>query len=367
MHRHHKFLVVSPSWLGDFILSQSLLQVLKHQYPDCQIDMIAPDWSKALVHRISQVDHCLYTRFSRGQLELGRRIAVGKQLKKKQYDQAFVLPNSLKSAIIPAMANIPVRTGWRGEMRYFLLNDIRLLSKRRYPLMLQRYVALAYPPATTLPTQLAYPCLHTNPEQVKASVQQLDLNIPDTQEILAIAPGAAYGPSKRWPVDYFACVIKHQVKKQQQRIWLLGSQQDQCTAQAIMQASTPDVRQHIDDLTGKTSLDQVIDLISRADYVLTNDSGLMHVAAALGKKQVALFGSTSPKHTPPLNRQARTLWLDLPCSPCFQRTCRLKHTNCMLHLMPEQVMRALEQLASTTCNDLKSDTRGRTSKTSNQT
>ena len=332
-------------------MAQGLLRIVKQRYPDSQIDMVAPAWSKTLLQRMPEVDQCLYVNFPRGQLKLRARIAIGQQLRSNYYSQAFVLPNSFKSAIIPMVADIPVRTGWRGEMRYVLLNDIRLPSKKRYPMMLQRYAALAYPAGATLPADLPYPHLHTTPETVTVTIKQLKLDampstMDKTQTILAIAPGAAYGPSKRWPMDYFVRLIAHQVQAKQQHIWLLGNQQDREMTQAIVQASIPAVRPYVQDLAGRTSLDQAIDLISRADYVVTHDSGLMHLAAALKKKQVALFGSSSPVHTPPLNHQARTLWLQLPCSPCFQRTCRFKHFHCMRQLMPEQVITALEELAT---------------------
>ena len=343
-----KFLVISPAWLGDLIMAQGLLKTLKRQYPDSLIGLVAPVWSKSLVSRMPEVDHCLYVDFKRGQLQLNQRIQIGKQLAQKQYDQAFVLPNSFKSAIIPLAADIPIRTGWRGEMRYFLLNDIRLLNKKYYPLMLQRYVALAYPSAAQLPDRLMYPGLISSPEQAMVMAEQFKLikhgqNLADN-EILVIAPGAAYGPSKRWPASYFADVINHQVKNRQQEVWLLGNGQDPAITTAIVAQLEISARSHCYDLAGKTSLDNLVDLISLADYVITNDSGLMHLTAALGRKQLALFGSTSPEHTPPLNEHAETLWLGLDCSPCFKRTCPLKHFNCMQQLKPEIVIRELNKL-----------------------
>lgn len=350
MHQHksRKFLVISPAWLGDLIMAQGLLRTLKQKYPDSLIDLVAPVWSKPLVSRMPEVNHCLYVDFKRGQLQLNQRIQIGKQLAQQQYDQAFVLPNAFKAAIIPWVADIPVRTGWRGEMRYFLLNDIRLLNKKRYPRMLQRYTALAYPSAVPLPDKLIYPELASNPEQARATAERFKL-VKQAQDlannpILVIAPGAAYGPSKRWPATYFAEVINHQVTNKQQKVWLLGNAQDKTVTTAIVEQLEARVQPHCYDLAGKTSLDNLADLISLADYVLTNDSGLMHMAAALGRKQLAVFGSTSPEHTPPLNEQAETLWLGLDCSPCFKRTCPLKHFNCMQQLKPESVIQKLNVL-----------------------
>lgn len=340
-----KFLVISPAWLGDCIIAQGLLKSLKQRYPDCIIDLLAPSWSKALVSRMPEVNHCLYVDFTRGRFELGKRMQIARELQQHHYDQAFVLPNSFKSAIIPLAAEIPIRTGWRGEMRYFLLNDIRLLSKRRYPLMLQRYVALAYPNAAELPEDLPHPTLTYNPEQAKATAKayklEEDLN---KREILVIAPGAAYGPSKRWPAHYFAQLIHHQIEQRQRTVWLLGNGQDKTITDKIINLLNISVRKQAHDLAGQTSLHEAIDLISLSDYVVSNDSGLMHLAAALGKKQLALFGSTSPEHTPPLNARAKVLWLKLECSPCFKRDCPLKHFNCMHQLRPERVMRELEEL-----------------------
>ncbi len=326
-------LVVGPSWIGDMVLTQSLLQVLKHNQPERAIDVLAPAWSRPLTGRMPEVRNAIDAPFEHGELALGARLQLGRQLR-GQYQRAIVLPNSWKSALVPFFARIPVRTGYRGELRFRLLNDLRTLNKAELPMTVQRFLALAEPkdhprdPALGIPA----PKLEVKPEAIEESLRALQLTHP-TARLLALCPGAAYGPAKRWPANYFAQLARRKLDEGWQ-VWLFGSQDDA----AICDEINIQCQGACTNLSDQTSLDQAVDLLSLADYAISNDSGLMHIAAALGRPLVAIFGSTSPQHTPPLGTSARVLWKHLSCSPCFKRTCPLKHMNCLNQITVDQVL-----------------------------
>jgi len=287
--------------------------------------------------RMPEVNHVIDNSFAHGELRLTDRWRCGRQLKQQHYDHAIVLPNSLKSALIPFFAGIPRRTGFIGESRYGLLNDARKLDKAALPLMVERYALLAETAGAPLSRPLEKPALLADAAGVEAVIIRLGLD--SKKPIAAFCPGAEYGPAKRWPSEHFAALAKEYVQLGYE-ILLLGSAKDQPVGAEINQLSGGICR----DLTGKTGLAEVIDLMSCAKFVVSNDSGLMHIAAALDKPTAALFGSSSPLHTPPLSDHARVISLHLACSPCFQRECPLGHFNCMKQLHPELVQQALIQL-----------------------
>lgn len=337
-----KILVVGPSWVGDMMMAQTLLKVLMAQDNSNRIFLLAPTWSKALASRMPEVIDVIESPFQHGELNLSRRRWLGKQLRSAEFEEAYVLPNSFKSALIPFFAHIPKRIGWRGEWRYGLLNDVRVLDEKKYPLMIQRFIALGLPKNAPLPSHLPYPELSVNPENVQKSLSAMQLSetvLDQKAPILAMCPGAEFGPSKRWPEEYFANVAKDFLSKGWQ-VWLFGSPKERAIAEKIQSITN----HQCVDMIGKTSLDIAIDLISCASKVLTNDSGLMHIAAALNKPLVAVYGSTSTAFTPPLGEKVKILKEDLPCMPCFQRECPLKHHRCMRDLKPESVIKAIEVL-----------------------
>ena len=331
-----RILVVGPSWVGDMVMAQVLFTLLKQARPDAVIDVLAPDWSRPLLERMPEVHAALSLPFGHGELRLSERWAQGRGLLGR-YDEAIVLPNSLKSALVPAFAKIPRRIGWRGEMRYGLLNDLRPLDKARYPLMIERFAALAFPRDARLPERLPWPKLVVRPETVAAALAKHGLDT--SQPVLALCPGAEFGPAKRWPERHYAEVARHYLAQGWQ-VWLFGSGKDTPVAEAISAACAGQCRV----LTGKTSLAEAIDLMSLAALVVSNDSGLMHVAAAVGRKLVVPYGSSSPKFTPPLSETVRILQLGLECSPCFQRECPLGHLNCLNQLEPARVLAAAGEL-----------------------
>ena len=271
--------------------------------------------------------------FGHGDLELGARRRFAKAL--PAYDRAIVLPNSFKSALIPWHAGIPVRTGYRGEMRYGLVNDLRVLDEEKLPLIVERYAALAHPAGEELRRPLPEPRLRVDDGARRATAAKHGVEL--ARPVAVFAPGAEYGPAKRWPPRHFADLAKTLVARGFQ-VWLMGSQKDAAIAAEIQRLCGG----LCTDFAGRTSLDEAIELMSFASRVVTNDSGLMHVAAALDRPTAAIFGSSSPAFTPPLSAHARIISLKLECSPCFQRQCPLGHTNCLVTLEPARVLEALD-------------------------
>jgi heptosyltransferase-2 len=333
----YKILIIGPSWVGDAMLMQPMLLRLRQRHPECRIDVLAPPWTAALLGAMPEVDEVIINPFPHGALELGARIKLGKQLRGAQYDQAIVLPNSLKSALVPFFAHIPLRTGFVGEARYGLLNDARKLDKKFLPLMVERFAQLAEDRNGSIPRPLANPRLDVSAAQRDATLQKLEL-LTD-RPVAVFCPGAEYGPAKRWPVPYFA-EIAQRLQNHGFAIWLVGSGKDREIADKIISMGNPACR----NLCGSTNLEDAIALLSCADLVISNDSGLMHLAAALDRPMLALFGSSSPQFTPPLSKKAEVVKLDLKCSPCYKRECPLGHFNCMMKLTPDLVWQKIEKM-----------------------
>jgi len=333
-------LIIGPSWVGDMVMAQCLFACLRQQYPDCQMDVLAPKWSFALLERMPEVRRALHFPLGHGVFAVRQRRQIGRALK-GQYDQAIVLPNSFKSALVPFFAGIKKRSGWLGELRYGLLNDWRKLDKQCYPLMIERFMALALPPDTPLQKPYPQPCLQVDEASRAAALEAFLLNT--ARPLLALCPGAEFGEAKRWPALHYAKVAEAKIRQGWQ-VWIFGSASDRVCGDSICARLADDLRSFAVNLAGKTTLAQAIDLLSCADAVVSNDSGLMHVAAALNRPLVAVYGSTSPEFTPPLAEQVQIVRSALPCSPCFERTCRFAHYDCLQKLMPPVVIAALEQI-----------------------
>ena len=290
-------LIVGPSWVGDMVMAQTLFVCLKQRHPDCQIDVLAPEWSRPILERMPEVRQALSFPVGHGVLDMATRRTIAASLR-GQYQQAILLPNSLKSALVPFFAGIPKRTGWRGEMRFGLLNDMRKLDKQRYPLMIERFMALAFEPGAELPQPYPKPSLRIVEETRDAALARFGLSLD--RPVLALCPGAEFGESKRWPAEHFAKVAEVKIREGWQ-VWLFGSKNDHAVGEEILQQLIPGLREEALNLAGDTSLAEAIDLLSCAEAVVSNDSGLMHVAAALGRPLVSVYGSTSPAFTPPLS------------------------------------------------------------------
>ncbi len=322
------------------VMAQSLFIALKNIHPDCRIDVLAPSWTLSLLERMPEVDKAIAMPLPRGKFGLMERIKLGLSLRSKGYGQAILLPNSWKSAIPPFFADIPVRTGYIGECRWGLLNDARKLDKKRLPMTVQRFVALALPADALMPPVCPAPALTISKDRQQAVIDKFKLVPAPGQlaaytpiKILALCPGAEYGPAKRWPTEYFAEVARHKIDQGWQ-VWLFGSDKDKAEAAQINKAASG----FCTDFTGRTSLAEAVDLMSLANTVVSNDSGLMHVAAALDKKIIAIYGSSDPGFTPPLNAKAQVISLNLDCAPCFKRECPLGHSHCLTGITPERVL-----------------------------
>lgn len=334
-----KYLIVGPSWVGDMVMAQSLFIDIKQREPEAQIDVLAPAWTAAMVDRMPEVTTLIPGNFDHGKLSLVERFRLGKSLRDKAYTNAIVLPNSLKSALLPAFAKIPVRTGFIGEQRWGLLNDIRKLNKQALPMTVQRFVTLGADkdaPERKL-SSITPPKLISDSASAQAALSANSLNT--TKPILVLCPGAEFGASKQWPARHYADVAKHYLKQEWQ-VWLLGSANDVNVCDKINEHSQGGCVV----LAGKTSLQQAVDLMSFASLVVSNDSGLMHIAAALQIPLVAVYGSTDPGHTPPLSTNHSIARLALECSPCFKRECPLNHLHCLNHLEPDVILGLAEQL-----------------------
>jgi len=312
-----------------------MLRLIRSREPELALDMLAPPWTRGLAARLPEIRDVIDSPFRHGELGLGRRRALGREIARKGYQQAWVLPNSLKSALVPWFAGIARRTGFVGEWRYRLLTDVRTLDKLALPTMAQRFAALALAPHEPLPARMPPPTLRVDAMARDATIARLGLDL--ARPVAALCPGAEFGPAKRWPPSQFAALADRLVAAGCQ-VWLFGSANDQPIAAEITSlVQAPRHRMPV-DLAGRTTLAEAIDLLSLAQVVISNDSGLMHVAAALDRPLVALYGSSSPGFTPPLSPRASIVQLGLPCSPCFRRECPLGHFNCMRQLTPEMVL-----------------------------
>ena len=333
-----KILVMGPSWVGDMVMAHSLFQLLKQQNPAVQIDVAAPSWTLPLLDRMPEVTEKIALPFKHGQLSLMARIQFGRRLKDNHYTQSISLVNSIKSAILPFAANIKKRTGFLGEMRYGLLNDIRQLDKKALPKTVERFVTLGLPKNQVLPI-IPQPILLADKENAINVLTQLNAALT-SDKVLGLCPGAEYGEAKRWPANYYA-EVANAALDQGWQVLLFGSDKDVPVTQAINQMT----QSRCIDLGGKTKLGDAIDIMSLCTRVISNDSGLMHVAAALDIKLIAIYGSSDPHHTPPMHPDAVVEYLALPCSPCFKRVCPLQgdaHMACLNNISPSMIINRLK-------------------------
>lgn len=334
-------LSVAPAWIGDAIMSEPLYRQLRLQCPEAKLDVLAPAWSAPVHERMDGVHTVIENPFAHGELNLSGRWKLAQTLKKRHYDLAIVLPNSLKSALIPFFANIPKRRGWRGEMRYGLLNDLRILDKSALPLMVERFLALAFLPNTPLNHEDYVPKLTILPEHKAKSLARHQLTL--SRPVVALCPGAEFGEAKRWPAVKFAEFAQKCLEYSAQ-IWIFGSHKDAALAQEIIENIPTHLSRHVVfNLCGKTHLGEALDLLSCATFAVCNDSGLMHMACAVDIPVLAIYGSSSPNFTPPLSSRAHIISLGLKCSPCFQRSCPLKHLGCLERLSSDYVFQYANQ------------------------
>ena len=326
-----KLLIVGPAWIGDMVMAQSLYKLLLSRDPGLRIDVIAPPWSKPILDRMPEVNRAIELDVVHGEAALGTRWKLGRRLRGRGYRRAIVLPRSLKAALVPFFAGAPVRTGYRGEWRFALINDARPFDPARLDQTVKRFIVLGMPKdedELPLPPE---PSLRTDRENLRSAVQRLGLT--PTAATVAIMPGAEYGPAKRWPADRFGALAARLAGAGSQ-VWLLGSESERKLGEAVRVASDHD---DVINLCGRTTLADAVDLLGAAAVAVTNDSGLMHVAAAVDTHVISLYGSTTPLFTPPLTGRADILYRHLDCSPCFRRECPLGHFKCMMELSVDDV------------------------------
>lgn len=326
-------LVISPNWIGDAVMAQPLLRLLHEKHPERAIDVLAPPPVAPVWRQMREVDSVIETPFRHGALQLKERWKLARVLRRRAYCEAYVLPNTLKFALLPWLAGIPRRIGYKGESRYGLINVMHFDDAAAPRPMVAFYAALAQPPAASPATGLPRPELTMRAEQISAVCARVGLELD--RPLIVFAPGAEFGAAKRWPAGHFAelagTVLKAAPRAQ---VALLGSpnERDVCTeiAARVKHAG-------VFNLAGATALAEAFALIARADAVVSNDSGLLHVASALNRPVIALYGPTDPDHAPPFSDVARALSLRLACAPCRQRECPLGHQDCMVKLGPDMV------------------------------
>lgn len=326
-----KILILGPAWVGDMVLAQSLFKTIKINHQDTIIDVAAPTWTLPLLDRMPEVNQKIALPFKHGELAFWQRISFGRALKNKGYTQAIILTNSFKSALLPWAAGIAKRTSFLGEMRYGLINDIRPFNKSKLKMTVERFVSLGLAPNAPLPHPLPLPTLSADKSNTEQTLIKFGLSLP-TAPVLGLCPGAEYGEAKRWPVEHYAEVARTAIANGWQ-VWLFGSEKDIAVTDQINQLT----QNRCMNLGGKTKLGEAIDLMAVCDSVISNDSGLMQVAATLNKKLIAIFGSSDPYHTPPMQPKAVIKYLKLDCSPCFKRIYPLGHLNCLKKISPSDI------------------------------
>lgn len=324
--------MVGPSWIGDMVMAQSLMKVIKVNQPDVAIDVLAPKWSLGILARMPEVRDGVALDVKHGELGFGKRYKTGKSLRAKNYKQAYILPKTLKSALVPYFANIPLRTGFFGEMRFGLINDVKPLDKRVLDQTVKKYASLAQPSDQIISTP--FPELIANADNARTFLEKQKINRQNL--LVAFMPGAEFGPAKQWPVAHFS-ELAQKINQIGGQVLVFGSDKDRIDGDAIAESNS-----NVVNLCGKTTIEEAVDLIGSTDIAVTNDSGLMHVAASVGIPLVSIYGSSSPRYTPPLTDKAIVEWLKLDCAPCFKRECPLQHLNCLKQITPQSVFKHIE-------------------------
>ncbi len=336
----HRILVIAPNWIGDAVMSQPLLAAIKASHPHAVINVLATPWVAPVYRACSEVAELIEADLRHGQLQWGLRRALAAQIKKRNYASCYVLPNSLKSALIPWLANIPVRIGYQGELRRFFLTETKANSPKTQRIPMVEHYANLGAPSRNSDAAIRVPQLTPTVSALESARSRLQAASIQTNALVVLCPGAEYGPSKRWPAAHFAALAQSILKANPTAsVVLLGSPSDRAISDAIVSSTAFEDR--IFNWCGTTSLDEAIAIIGMCSKVVSNDSGLMHIGAALQVPQVAIFGSSDPNHTPPNSAKAVIISLQLPCSPCHQRECPLGHLNCLNQISPERVFAAL--------------------------
>lgn len=332
-----RILVIAPHWIGDAVMSLPLITLIHTKFPNSSIDVLCTPWVGSIYRASPAVETIVERDFQHGALQWSLRRSTARELKKQAYDMAFVLPNSMKSALIPWLAGIPTRIGYQGEYRFGLINvSLPNPSRQARTPMMEHYAKLLGGALDQIsnPQNLPSPKLSidsTLTQWARGRIEEIG-GVP----LYVFAPGAEYGSAKRWPTSHFAQLANQILEgNPDAKIIILGSRADHVLGQEIVQSTNLSDRIH--NWCGAIRLDQSMALIAQSTCLISNDSGLMHIGAALSIPQIAIFGSSNPKHTPPLSPKAQIIWLGLDCSPCYQRTCPLGHLNCLNQIDSQRV------------------------------
>ena len=340
-----RLLIISPNWIGDTVMAQPLLQLLKKQYPDHLIDVMAPGWVAPVLNAMSEVDTVLETAFLHGALQWKERRRFAAVLRQRGYDAAYILSNTIKFALLPWMAGIKKRVGYCGESRYGLINVMHHNDKANPRPMVPFYAALAFPPKQSMTDQLSRlpkPRLSVSDDVRRAAMEKAGLAFD--QPLFCFSPGAEFGSKKRWPASHFAELARRILQENPRvQIALLGSAKDAEVCLEIQQM-VPELHQ----LAGKTTLDQAVAIIAGAVGIVSNDSGLLHIASALNRPVFAIYGPTDPDHAPPFSDVSYSFSLRPSCAPCDGRDCPLIHHACMQNILPETLWKPIQPLLTPT-------------------
>ena len=325
-----KILIIPQNWLGDIVMSQTLLKKVKSENPNATIDILVNSTFKSLVERMPEINEAIILDCEHKEFGFFKRLSLAKKIK-GNYDQSIVLSRSIKSALIPYLARIPIRTGELGESRYVLINDLRKFTKEDRRKTAFRYVSMFTKKEEVLDEKY-YPSLKSDPEKIK--ILSGKYKIDSEKKIIIFAPGAAFGPSKMWPVEKFK-ELGEKLNKDF-FILVLGSKSEKNIGDQIV------TNKNIINLCGETSITDAVDLMHISEFCVSNDSGLMHLAAATNTKSISIYGATSPELTPPLTSNKQIHYKGLPCSPCFEKICKYGHYNCLVEIQADDVFKSFK-------------------------
>ena len=326
-----KLLIIPQNWLGDIVMSQTLLKKIKSNNPKTSIDILVNSSLKNLVERMPEINKVIILDCNHRELGLFKRLRLAKEIKKSSYDRSIVLSRSLKSSLIPYFAKIPIRTGELGELRYLLINDLKEFSKESRRKTASRYISM-YSDNNEKLSENYYPSLDSNSENIKNLSEKYDLK--KDEKVIIFAPGAAFGPSKMWPVNKFRELGKK--LNNDFKILILGSNNEKSIGNDIV------TNKNMVNLCGKTSIADAVDLMHISKFCVSNDSGLMHLAAATNTKSISIYGSTSPDFTPPLTKNKDIHYKGMSCSPCFEKKCKYGHYNCLVDIHSDDVFKSFK-------------------------
>ena len=325
-----KLLIIPQNWLGDIVMSQTLLKRVKSENPNTEIDILVNSTFKSLVERMPEISKAVILDCGHKELGLLKRLNLARRIK-GNYDQSIVLSRSIKSALIPYFAKIPIRTGELGESRYILINDLKKFTKEDRRKTAFRYVSMFSKKEEVLDEKY-YPSLQSDPENIKILSDKYKLNLD--KKIIIFAPGAAFGPSKMWPVEKFK-ELGEKLNKDF-FILILGSNNEKNIGDKIV------TNKNMINLCGETSITDAVDLMHISEFCVSNDSGLMHLASATNTKSISIYGATSPELTPPLTSNKEIHYRGISCSPCFEKKCKYGHYNCLVEIQADDVFKSFK-------------------------